>query len=87
MSVISKMRAYANAHNLIILAFINETLSKDLVGVAIETCTDCNGCKYFTFGRLYHLFGDDCSYYQCGCSSFSDPIEVRKKAYAFFGIK
>lgn len=81
------MRKYCKAHNLVILAMIEESYSHEVIGVAIKTCTRINGTVYYTFGRLYHIFGEQFSYEQCGCVTFRDEMRVRKAAYKHFGIK
>ena len=81
------MRAYARANNIVILAFIKESFSHKLIAVSIQECANYNGDPYYTFGRLYHIFSNDCVYNRCGCASFNDEMEARKHAYQFFGIK
>lgn len=81
------MRAFAKSNNISILAFIRELYSHELVAVSVQERTDYKGDPYYTFGRLYYVFGDRCVYDQCGCATFDDEMEVRMAAYKFFGIK
>lgn len=81
------MRAFAKANKISILAFIIESHSHELVAVSVQERTNYKGEPYYTFGRLYHVFGDNCVYDQCGCATFDDEQKVREHAYSFFGIK
>ena len=81
------MRAFAKSNNISILTFIRESYSHELVAVSVQEQTDYKGDSYYTFGRLYYVFGEDCVYDQCGCATFDDEMEVRMAAYQFFGIK
>ncbi len=81
------MRAFAKSNKISILAFIQESHSQELVAVSVQERTNFQGKPYYTFGRLYHVFGNDCVYDQCGCATFDDEQKVREHAYSFFGIK
>lgn len=81
------MQAYAKANKISILIFIRESYSHELVAVSVQERTDYKGDPYYTFGRLYHVFGEQCTYDQCGCATFDDEMKVRMAAYQFFGIK
>lgn len=80
-------RAYAREHNIIALDFRKERSSGTLFAIAVQENKDIEGKPIYTFGRLYHVFGTECVYDQCGCASFRDGMEVRKAAYKHFGIK
>lgn len=80
-------RAYAKEHNIIALDFRKERNSGSLFAIAVKEEKDYKGKAYYTFGRLYHIFGTECTYDQCGCASFTDEMEVRRAAYKHFGIQ
>lgn len=80
-------RAYAKEHNIIALDFRKERNSGTLFAIAVKEEKDHKGQPIYNFGRLYHVFGKECAYDQCGCNSFTDEKEVRMAAYKFFGIK
>lgn len=80
-------RAYAKEHGIIALDFRKERHSGTLFAIAVKEDKDIQGKPYYTFGRLYHVFGTECTYDQCGCATFRDGVEVRKAAYKHFGIE
>lgn len=81
------MRAYAKAHKMVILTFRREKHSGGVFAVTIRENPCCDGTSLYSFGRLYHIFDDNCVFDQCGCYSSTDEKEVRLRAYSFFGIK
>lgn len=80
-------RAYAKRHNIVALDFRKERNSGTIFAIAVKEKKRIDGTLYYTFGRLYHVFGTECTYEQCGCATFEDEVEVRKAAYKHFGIK
>ena len=82
-----EMRAYAKANGLVILAFIRETYSNEVIGVAIKKTIILANTPLYCFGRLFHLSDTQCVFDQCGCYFTNDEREVRKEAYKYFGIK
>lgn len=79
-------RAYAKEHKIIALEFRRGRNSGDLFAIAVKEEKNHKGHTIYNFGRLYHVFGTECVYDQCGCNSFTDGKEVRLAAYRFFGI-
>lgn len=81
------MQAYAKANRITILAFRRESYSGIQIGVAVEQRTRYDGKPSFSFGRVYHIFADQCSYYQQGCAHYDNFEEAKKDALEFFGLK
>lgn len=81
------MQAHAKKNKITILAFRRETLSGELIGVAVEQKIKYDGKPYYSFGRIYQIFAEQCGYYQQGCASYDNFEEAQKHALEFFGIK
>ena len=81
------MQAYAKANRITILAFRRESFSGVLIGVAVEQRTRWDGKPSYSFGRVYQIFAEQCSYYQQGCAHYDNFEEAQKNALEFFGIK
>ena len=83
----AEFRKYAKAHNMYVLVFITERHSGQMVGVAIKEHKRYDGVPLYSFGRLYHVFGDRFTFEQCGCYSTTSEREAIFEAYSFFGFK
>lgn len=81
-----KIRAYARTHDMIILGFRLDA-GRTLYGMVVKEGKRFDGESSYCFGRLYHVFGSDCVFDQCGCAFFEDEKTARLHAYNFFGIK
>ena len=81
------MQTYAKANRITILAFCRESYSGIQIGVAVEQRTRYDGKPSFSFGRVYQIFADQCSYYQQGCAHYDSFEEAQKDALEFFGLK
>lgn len=81
------MKAYAEKKRITILAFCRESFSGELIGVAVQQRTKYDGKPYYSFGRVYQIFAEQCSYYQQGCAHYDNIEEAKKNALEFFGLK
>lgn len=81
----SKAKQYAQQHNLYIIALYKDTHSGDEVAIAVKKCLGYANITYYTFGHLYHVFGDEFVYDQCGCAHFHNFTDAKDEAFQFFG--
>ncbi len=81
------MQDYANKHRITILAFRRESFSGELIGVAVEQRTKYDGKPYYSFGRLYRVFAEQCTYYQQGCACYDNFEDAKAEALEFFVIR
>lgn len=86
LSVKTLARDYAKKHGITMILGFRENHG-EFYAIVVKKYKNYNGVSYYTFGRLYHVFGTDFTYDQCGCAFFSEEKAAMKAAFAFFGIK
>lgn len=79
-------RAYAKRHGFTMILGYRKRHS-EFYAIVVKEGKNYEGLPSYTFGRLYHVFGNHFTYDQCGCAFFSEEKAAMKAACEFFGIK
>lgn len=82
-----KIREYVRAHDMTHLGTWRERYSNEIYAAVVNSHKHLDGKFSYTFGRVYHVFAERCTYEQCGCAYYDTEKQARLAAFAFFGIK
>ena len=70
-----------------IYALFDGKTNGDEYKVCIKQVFPLGGFKYWTFGRVYHVYADKYVFDEQGCKSFPFKDDAIKEACDFFGVK
>lgn len=84
---VGKIREYARAHDMTHLGTYREHYSGKIYAAVVKPTKRINGTFSYTFGRVYHVFAEQCTYNQCGCAYFDTEKDARMAAFNFFRIQ